>query len=132
MVGLAFGADHVGDPYEQAQRDLRRLFEDLVGRGQHTADLDLRFRVRTGQEPGVSLVRVSTRDTVLYDVFTALQEVGPDRIRACPECGQIFVKVTRKEYCSTRCQSRVYMRQMRAAERAARQKGSRHGKTRPR
>lgn len=34
--------------------------------------------------------------------------------RECPECGEIFLKLTRKVYCTTRCQGRVGMRNWRA------------------
>ena len=52
-----------------------------------------------------------------------------------PECGKAFVRVTRKRFCSQKCQSRIYMRALRAAERAEREaftakhrkKQSRHG-----
>jgi hypothetical protein len=36
------------------------------------------------------------------------------------DCGKVFVRVTRKRFCSQQCQSRLYMRQLRAKERAER------------
>lgn len=53
---------------------------------------------------------------LLYKVFRLLDDVGPNRLRNCPaeDCGRAFVKITRKEYCSTRCQKKIYMRNYRA------------------
>ncbi len=47
-----------------------------------------------------------------------LTSVPLETLQRCPACGKAFVRVTRKRFCSTRCQSRIYMRQLRAAERA--------------
>lgn len=40
---------------------------------------------------------------------TLLRSVGIDRVLRC-ECKQLFVKYGRREFCSDRCQKRVYMR----------------------
>ena len=51
----------------------------------------------------------------LHQIIRVLEATGFDRLFVCPApgCGRFFVKVTKKTYCSTRCQSRVYMRQYR-------------------
>jgi hypothetical protein len=89
------------------------------------------------KQPVVSLVvNGSPRDVLLYQVASLLREVGIGRLGVCadPECGRPFVRITKKRFCSQRCQSRIYMRQLRADERSAtpttqRKKGSRSGKT---
>lgn len=81
----------------------------------------------------------SRLDRLRYHLLDALRDVGPTRLLGCPAltpegtlCGTPFFKVTQKEFCSARCQSRMYMRALRAKERAgdprAGKKG-RHGKT---
>jgi hypothetical protein len=53
-------------------------------------------------------------DLFVYQVKQVLMATGTARIKKCPACGRLFVKRTRKEFCSTRCQSRTYMRTFRA------------------
>jgi len=50
---------------------------------------------------------------VVYEVARVLEAVGFEKLKACPECKRLFVKVTKKRFCSTRCQSRAYMREYR-------------------
>jgi hypothetical protein len=65
------------------------------------------------------------RDRLLYQILRLLEQLGAEKLQKCPapECGRLFFKVTRKEFCSTRCQSRVYMRGYREA--VTKQKGGR-------
>ena len=42
------------------------------------------------------------------------QSLEPIRRCAAPDCGQLFYRVRRKQYCSTRCRNRAYMRTYRA------------------
>jgi len=134
-VALARGVDHTGDEYEDAQKSLQRMFADLIERGEHTADLCVRFRIRAGRRAGVSLVhrRESIRDDMLYNVIASLMRAGTDRLQVCrapiaggdKECGKLFVKVTRKRFCSQRCQIRAFMRTWPGPKKG---KGARHGK----
>jgi hypothetical protein len=50
-------------------------------------------------------------DVLLYQVATMLSAIGVERLRLCPatDCGRAFVKVGRREYCSPRCQRRVFL-----------------------
>lgn len=100
-------------------------------------DLQLSFyAVREGSSVRV-MVMGSPLDRLLYQIIRVLEVIGFDKLFECPapECGRLFLKVTKKRFCSQRCQSRIYMRQLRAAERAERDaltpKGTRlrHGKT---
>ena len=77
------------------------------------------------------LTNGSPRDRFLYRVIRLLHDVGFDKLRTCrrPDCDRLFFKVTRKEFCSTRCQSRFYMREYREAS-ATRRKERARGKAR--
>lgn len=52
---------------------------------------------------------------VQLQVLRLIQFIGRDRLRQCA-CGQVFVRRGRREYCSDRCQKRVYMRQFRGGD----------------
>jgi CGNR zinc finger len=65
------------------------------------------FRDRTGIRVEVG---GSDLDRFLYQIIRVLEAVGVDRLKSCPECDRLFIKVTKKKFCSTRCQSRAYMR----------------------
>jgi hypothetical protein len=51
------------------------------------------------------------RDVLLYQTQTLLQVIGTEHLRRCraPDCGRAFVKRGRREYCSPRCQRRVFL-----------------------
>jgi hypothetical protein len=88
------------------------------------------------------IVQGSPVDLLLYQVIKLLEETGSERLLVCaaPQagthdsapCGRLFIKVTQKRHCSTRCQSRAYMRDYRSNGYAplgrSRKRGSRHGK----
>jgi len=62
--------------------------------------------------PGLHmLIDTSLRNYLLYQVATSLARIGIDRLRRCPapDCGRTFVKIGRREYCSERCQRRVFV-----------------------
>jgi hypothetical protein len=53
----------------------------------------------------------SPRDVTLYLAAALAQEAGIDRLRCCraPDCGKTFVKIGRREYCSSVCQRQVFL-----------------------
>jgi hypothetical protein len=65
-------------------------------------------------------VEGDVRDVLVLQFVTLLQVVGIESVRACraPECGRLFVRRYRREYCSRRCQNREFMQLKRAEERA--------------
>lgn len=78
--------------------------------------------MRSARLGGLTLaIDGAPRDLVLAQTLLLLQRVGVDRLRPC-ECGLLFVKSGRREFCSTRCAKRVYMQNMRAEERSERLK----------
>jgi hypothetical protein len=54
----------------------------------------------------------SPRDLFTHRFVTLLEAVALPRLRRCAatDCARVFVKKTRGEYCSRRCQMRTYMR----------------------
>lgn len=125
---------------QEVQGRARALLEQIVrGPVAIEGDLVLAFLLTRDAEGRVrGIVRGSPLDCFLYQVVRVLETGGAENLRACPapECGRIFLKVTKKRFCSPRCQSRIYMRKTRADEKAERErlqpkgkKGSGHGKT---
>lgn len=62
------------------------------------------------------LIEGSFRDWTFNLIDRVVPHVALEALRSCPGCGRAFVKITRKRYCSPRCQTRTYMRQRRADE----------------
>ena len=77
----------------------------------------------------------STEELLRVQTLALLQRYG-DRLCMC-DCGQLFVRIGKRRFCSARCQMRVWMREQRAIERKERpgteetkRKGDRYGTTR--
>lgn len=53
------------------------------------------------------------RDVLLYQAATLLSTIGHERLRFCPapDCNKAFIRIGRREYCSERCQRRVFAKQ---------------------
>jgi hypothetical protein len=122
----------------QALQDrARAILEQFVqGPVAIEGDLVLTFLVTRDDEGRVRVqVHGKPIDLFSYQIVRVLETGGAEKLLACPapECGRIFLKVTKKRFCSQRCQSRMYMRQLRANERAERDaltsKRAQHGKT---
>jgi CGNR zinc finger len=113
------------------QAVLQSFLRDIAGRGHVEVDLRLRFWAVRQRRPGKKagrrygppdpgawrpevdvLVYGEPNDWVRYRAIRLLEDLGAEKLLICPapECGRLFFKVTRKEFCSTRCQSRIYMR----------------------
>lgn len=82
----------------------------------HVTDRPATSRRRQPTRAASYLIEGSDRDWVFNLVDRVLPHVALEALRACPGCGRPFVKVTRKKFCSAKCQSKVYMRQWRADE----------------
>ena len=125
------------------QQRLRRVLDALVRTRTITLSGELLLTF-VGRVKGTRL-RVAPQgallDMFLYQTMRVLESVDVTRLQTCAatDCRRWFVRVTQKKYCSSRCQSRIYMREARAEERRERlaflekqkqkQKGSRRGKT---
>ena len=114
----------------ELQSQSLKFLTEIVEVGTDEVELTLKFWAARDLKPRVSqtsradrdphayeskvgvVVDGAPRDRLLYLIIQLLEELGAEKLRTCadPECGRLFFKVTRKEFCSTRCQSRVYMR----------------------
>jgi hypothetical protein len=56
-------------------------------------------------------------DLFLYQLTRVLEAVGPGRVLRCPQCRKLFVKSTKKVFCSQAC----YMRHYRAEQKQERE-----------
>lgn len=74
-------------------------------------------------------------DRFINRVIRSFEDVGLDKLQVCQAppagrddaiCGRLFLKVTRKEFCSSQCQKRVWARN---AARATREKETRHARS---
>lgn len=52
---------------------------------------------------------------IVLQLLTLLRDLGVSRLQHC-DCGRRFIRVGRQEFCSERCQNRVYMRRRRRQE----------------
>lgn len=92
--------------------------------------------------PVIAITDGTPNDRFQLHLTQLLEQVGANKIKRCTAerprstgvpCGRLFVKVTRKEYCSATCQIRVYQRAARRNDRPlARNRRIRRGKTRAR
>lgn len=126
---------------KELQQGALRVLATLARKGTTTAvqgPLRLTYVALSRDDQVRVTLRGSVGDVFYYQIARVLQAAGANRLRTCPaeDCGRLFVKVTKKAYCSTRCQSRIYMRHRREAERRADrealarvQREDRHGKS---
>ncbi len=63
---------------------------------------------------GELVVQVSTEvaEALRLQLAFALRLVGRERLQQC-DCGRLFVRIGKRQFCSERCQKRVYMRRFR-------------------
>lgn len=96
---LRAAGGHLGDYLQATQIRVELL--PLLGKLKQTK----------GRERWLFAATGAPRDVLLYQVAMLLAMVGEDRLRFCPapDCGRAFVKVGRREYCSDRCQRRVFV-----------------------
>jgi hypothetical protein len=140
-------ADDDARPLTEKLLDLQSELRDFIARiaALPSTDVlkvpfsDLRLRLTRDRKGDVHIEATGhLRDVFLYRTVQLLEIVGTNKLGICQapmprdparRCGHVFVRVTQKEYCSTKCQSRTYMRGQRQEEK----KGRRYGKTsRPR
>jgi hypothetical protein len=107
----------------KVQADTRAFLERLMHEGFASESVRLLLCVyrhgsarRTRQKSVASSATASLRDRFLFRLIELLNAQGAEKLRVCaaPGCGRVFFKVTRKEFCSARCQSRINVRRWRA------------------
>jgi hypothetical protein len=100
---------------EAVRLELRAFLRFLAGDGQTVwPDVTVTLSpVHVAPRTVKWAVEGSTRDVLLYQTKTFLDRLnGFDRLRLCPapDCGRVYLKIGRRENCSTRCQQRLYQR----------------------
>lgn len=117
----------------ETHREVKSLSEEQLREHQRQMALFLHFfttpdppatqleklwiRTKRGVEGDQVVVVIdgAIRDVVTYQETFLLQTAGVRRLQRC-DCGTVFTRVGRQEFCSKRCQKRVYMRTARASE----------------
>jgi len=110
-----------GADLRAVQASLARILRGITeGRHPNVAlDLALTLHLyRLHDAPGVLgrdlYVHVEGKplDRIVYRFVRFLEDFGLEKLRVCKrsDCGRLFFRITKKEYCSRRCQSRDYMR----------------------
>ncbi len=119
--------------------EARTLLLALIDGRESEMPVAVNFEVRRHGKRVVVARSGTPRDLFLYALVQAVQTVGLETLRVCRAadrrvaggvCGRLFLRVTNKEHCSTRCQSREYMRNTRANQANRLKKRSSHVKTR--
>ena len=93
--------------YESKERGVR--FFDSAPREGRPVALDVRYQpvVAPQKEMGI-IVRGDMRSMVLYTVLHDMVEYPHKPIKRCKECQQIFYGYRKKQYCSTRCNKKMW------------------------
>lgn len=124
-----------GEKTEALRAEARALLRGLAGEEGVSISTPFRPVLRVLRIGGRASLQVdgAPRDVVLYQIGRLAELVGLDRLRACPapDCGKVFVRRGRAEYCSARCRRRVFLAgydPFRAKPRRTTETGERHGK----
>jgi CGNR zinc finger protein len=123
----------------KAREALRQFLRDMAFAGplapatahaEHRLSVDL---VMAGGPSGVIVfIEGNPIDVLKYQTYTFLQAIGTANLRRCPapDCLRAFVKRGRREYCSPRCQRRVFLKSYNPFQAQPRRKDRGHGKKR--
>jgi hypothetical protein len=113
------------EDFKGLQADTRRILDEWVGSAQgeqgalEGVDIHARYMVtrtrRDVSSPWVSLRQVVglTREIFLLVLFDLLGHESMDYVRRCPECGAVFYRVGKQQYCSRPCVNRANVRNWR-------------------
>ena len=102
----------------EIHEETNRLLQNTVdGRGMDPTTIS---DGKDGQALGIDIVgppeertpRIagSVRAAFLFTLWYLFASKAGDRVRACPECGRIFLRVRRQIYCSPKCTNRATWR----------------------
>jgi len=95
------------DGYLPRNQELRE--KTLLGEGDFTTQ-----RIRWAFERrGLLTISGSVRDAVLLTLGLVLWALPPAPVLRCPECGALFYRVRKQQYCSRACVQRVSSRRWR-------------------
>jgi hypothetical protein len=122
---------------ERMRAEILELLENVATRQPTTVrftSLEVTVPAWTARRESAVTATGEARDVLLYALLRALETMRAPNIRVCkdPDCERLFLKVTKKAYCSATCQRRLYMRRWRRRQ-LNETRGAKHGKTtRPR
>jgi hypothetical protein len=128
-VQLTSPEDAPQDAYVRVHDEAQAFFKDLVGiRDAGGMAPDAEIRVKYHAFPATPRIpwnflgaNGSLRDIFFWRLGCLLaQEPLTDRVKACPECGQIFLQRGRQRYCARSCVNRANIRQWRQSPRGQR------------
>lgn len=107
--------------YKGLQADVRSLLREVIaakGQPGYVKYVSLRAQWGIVDFKGTPVPCVSgpARDLFLVRLFFLLVREGIDRLRKCPECGNIFYRVRRQIRCSSACTNRALVRAFRERE----------------
>jgi len=109
------------DDFRALQGEVKAILQSLVHEGFLSAlktELHGHFalaRFSTG-DFSVLTVHGATRDMCLLTLLYLLNQAPLGRIRRCPECGTIFYRIQKQQYCSRSCTNRANVRTWRQRE----------------
>jgi len=109
------------DDFRALQMEVRVIVQSLVHEGLLSAPMTeihgyfFLFRPSTG-DWSVLTAQGATRDMCLVTLLFLLNQESLDRIRRCPECGTIFYRIQKQQYCSRSCTNRANVRTWRQRE----------------
>jgi hypothetical protein len=91
-----------------------RLKEYAGFQSEYAIPADALFAIKSkqGERPTLKLSADHRALIFLKAAFVLLVANGPEasRVRLCPECGSLFIRVRKQLYCSRKCVNRVNMR----------------------
>ena len=92
------------------QRELRHLFEDIADGVDNSRPFPMQLQYeQVKRQKHVDLfVRGDLRSLILYAAFHDLAAYPNRPIRRCKQCQQIFYGYRKKQYCSTRCNMKMW------------------------
>jgi hypothetical protein len=116
------------DAFRVLQEDVRTLLRGLIGHSDQTLGAKRSVpiavhvtilvvpAIKGEPERRILTPRGPTRDVFLWILVHLLEQGPTDLIRQCPECGTIFYRVRKQQYCSRPCVTRASMRKWRQTE----------------
>ena len=99
------------DEMAQLKQDLLAFVRMLAGNAPNsrvTRHLTIRvLPVKSGARNAL-LLDGAPFDVLAFAISRILDLAGNDRVRACPQCDAVFVKIGRRKFCSDRCVARAH------------------------
>lgn len=133
--------------FEELHSDLQRFIQTIAdfresrdGGLVPSLKLSAEYGAIPGDRPGQLFIAVDGRaaDLLRLQFLELLRHTGTHRVMRChahvadsrgaATCGRIFVRSGRRDFCSTTCQKRAYMKRVREQQRQPKRRVRHHGK----